>query len=76
MVRSADGACDVARARAERHTWCEIPHESGPCRLVGDDVDGVPLRPGVELEPGIPEEGGRARLVVATGALKSKTLKR
>ena len=63
MIASADRACDLARARAEPHTWCEIPHESGPCRLVGDDVDGVPLQPGEELEPGEAEERGGPGLV-------------
>jgi hypothetical protein len=75
MITSADGACDFERERAEPNTWCENALESGPCRVVGDDVDGVPLQPGLELEPGVPEEGGRAGLV-AMGALKLKTLKR
>jgi hypothetical protein len=54
MITSAGEACELARARAEPHAWWEIPHESNPCRLVGDDVDVVALQPGVELEAGEP----------------------
>ncbi len=68
-MRRCTCACGTAHVVRD-----SAPKRSVPARR--DDVDGVPLQPGVELEPGIPEEGGRARLVVAMGALKLKTLKR
>ncbi len=68
MITSAGGACDLARARAEPHTWWEIPHESDPCRLVGDDLDAAALRAPGELVPREADASGRPRLVAVRGA--------
>ncbi len=55
--------------RVRQCTFLETPLRMVLSRLVGDDLDLVPLQAGVELEAGEAEQGGRPRLV-AMGALE------
>jgi len=62
LKTSALGGCDPAHARAELHVVGDTARQPG-CRLVGEDLDVVPLQASVKLEAGGAEEGSRARLV-------------